>query len=349
MNKKITIIIFVIISTIVLSGCNIKTRATKSDGGIFKSTDFGSNWIQKSFVKNTEDGVVTIGKTNTNFLTFDPVEEEIIYLSTTGNGVYATINSGDQWFPTSLSSGTYKSLSIDTLNNDVVYVTDGQNILKTVDGFTTWNNIYIEKRPGQTILSVIVDRFNSNIVYTATTSSILKSFDYGNSWELLSWEKIVIKNIFQSEINSNILYALTNSGIYKSTNNAVDWDFVSEGLEEFSGGKVISWFQFDPKTENIILGTNFGIIRSTDGANTWHTIPTLFDFKKIAIKPVIYNPNDLDELIFAVGNVIYKTNDNGITWKTLKTLATTRTINYLIADPYHNDVIYAGTYLAPRK
>ncbi|XOU94885.1 MAG: WD40/YVTN/BNR-like repeat-containing protein [Candidatus Kerfeldbacteria bacterium] len=349
MNKKIIVIIFVIISTVILSGCSIKTSATKSDGGIFKTTDFGSNWIQKSFVENTEEGVITIGRTNTNFLVFDPIDEDTIYLSTTGNGVYATTNSGDQWFPTTLSSGTYKSLSIDRRNNDVVYVTEGKNIFKSVDGFKTWNNIYIENRPGQIITSVIVDRFKPNVVYAATTTSILKSFDYGNSWELLDWEGIVIIYMAQSEINPNNLYALTNSGIYKSTNNALEWILMSEGLTEYPGGNVITWFQFDPKTENIILGTNFGIIRSTDGANTWHDIPTLFEFKKIAIKPVIYNPNDLSELIFAVGNVIYKTDDSGATWKTLKTVATTRTINYLIADPYHDDVIFAGTYQAPTK
>ncbi len=349
MNKKIIIILLVVISTIILSGCNIRSKKTLNDGGIFKTTDFAENWVQKIFVKKTEDGTTTIGKTNTNFLVFDPIEKETIYFSTTGNGIYKTTTSGDQWSATTLSSGTYKSISIDTRNNDVVYITDGRNIKKTIDNLVTWNDIYIEKRPNQTIVGVIVDRFKPNVVYAATTTSILKSFDYGNSWELLDWTGINISKIYQSEKNPNILYIWSPTGIYKSLNSAVDWTLVSAGLDEYTGGNEISWLHFDPSTEYIILGTSFGILRSTDGAKTWSSIPTLFDFKKITIKPVIYNPNDLKEMIFAVGNVIYKTDDSGSTWKTIKTLATTRIINYLVADPYHDDVIYAGTYLAPPK
>ena len=292
MNKKIIIIIFVVITTVILSGCNVKTKNTSNDGGIYKTTDFAENWVQKSFISKTEDGVRTIGKTNTNFMIFDPIDKDTIYLSTVGNGIYKTTNSGDQWSGTTLASGTYRSISIDTLNNDVVYVTDGLNIKKTIDNLNTWNDIYVEKRPGQSIIGVIVDRFKPNIIYTATTSSILKSYDYGNSWELLDWSGNGIIRIYQSEINPSVLYIWTNSGIYKSVNNALDWTLVSEELSSFSGGDIISWFHFDPTTEFMILGTNYGIIRSVDGGTTWDIISTLFDFKSITIKPVIFLDKD---------------------------------------------------------
>lgn len=350
-SKIIVAMSLLIISVFLISGCDLikKSVANKNDGGIFKTTDFGENWTQKIFVANSEKGKQTIGNVDTNFIVFDPVDEETIYLVTQGNGVYKTINSAEQWSQTTLSSGTYRSLSIDTRNNNVIYVTDGKTIKKTIDNMVTWNQIYIENRPGQTIISVIADYFNPSIVYAATTSGLIKSFDYGNTWELLNWKGTVIRNLYQSNISENVLYMLTNAGIYKSTDAGISWNVISDELKSFKDGDKISWMFFDPKTEYIILGTGYGIIRSVDNGATWESIPTLFELDRVTIKPVVYNPNDTKDYLFAFGNVIHKSDDYGNTWKTIKSIPTTRIVNYIIADPYHDDVIYAGTYLPKEK
>lgn len=350
-NKKTFLLLLAIIALpLFLSGCDlIKKSSSSNDGGIYKTTDFGSNWYQKIFISHLEGGTRTIGNVNTNFIVFDPVDEETIYLVTQGNGIYKTTNSAEQWTQTSLKAGTYKSLSIDTRNNDVVYVTDGKSINKTIDNFATWHQIYIENRPTQSILTVIADYYHPNIVYSATSSGLIKSYDYGNTWKLLSWNGLGIRSLYQSNINPNVLFILAGDGIHKSVDGANSWTKISEGLSDFSGGKKISWIFFDPKTEYIILGTDYGIIRSLNSGITWEAIPTLFEFNKITIKPVVYNPNNTNEYIFAVGNVLHKSDDGGRTWKTIKSIPTSRIVNYIIADPYHDDVIYAGTYLPKKK
>jgi len=348
--RPLILIIFLLVGIMIFSGCDlIKKSSTTNDGGIYKTTDFGENWTQKVFVANLEDGTKTIGNVDTSFIIFDPVDEDTIYLVTQGQGVYKTTDSAEQWVQTTLSSGTYRSLTIDTRNNDVIYVTDGKYISKTIDNMKTWNQIYIENRPNQSILSVIADYFSPNIIYAATTSGLIKSYDYGNTWELLSWDNTVIRNLYQSYVSRNTFYMLTANGIYKSTDAAENWIKVSEQLTEFPKGDQISWMFFDPRNEYMILGTGYGIIRSVDGGNSWQSIPTLFELDRITIKPVVYNPNDTNDYIFAVGNVLHKSDDAGQTWKTIKSIPTSRIVNYIIADPYHDDVIYAGTYLPKEK
>ncbi|MCH7492000.1 hypothetical protein IID19_00200 [Patescibacteria group bacterium] len=344
--KKSVLIIGILFLGLLVTGatsCNIKSKSTASDGGVYQSTDFGENWKQIITIAKAEKEGQNIGNIDTRFITFDSANENLMYLNTTGNGIFASTNKGTTWRQTSLSTGTYASLSIDARNNNVIYTTQGSKILKTVDGMKSWHEIYTETRPGQKIVSVVVDPFQSNIIYAATTTSIIKSIDFGNTWKLLGWEKTQIISLHVSKINNQTLYARVNGGIYKSTNAAIDWTIVSEGLKEFRGGTSIHWFNFDPNTEIIFLGTGFGIIKSTDRAQTWVAIPTLFDFRKIPIKTVIYHPENLNKIIFSVNNVLHKTDDGGKTWKTLKTVRTTRTITYMVTDPSIDDLIFLGT------
>ena len=347
--KKIYSVSLLILMAILLTGCiQIKKSTSATDGGIFKSINFGESWKQKVTVLQEEKGIQTIANVNIRFMVFDPRDKNTIYLVTEGAGIFKTVNSGEDWQPTTLSSGTYKSLSIDYLNNNVIYATDGNKIIKTVDGMETWQTIYNETRPGQELVSLIVDPFKFGIIYAATTSSIIKSSDYGNTWQLLSWQEPNISGLYLSQKNANVLYALTNKGLYKSTNAGLTWVDINEGLKNFEGALTIYWLTFYEKTEDIILGTAAGILRSLDGGRSWTVIPTLFDFKKVPIKTVIFNPNNLNEIIFAVNNVLHKTSNGGKTWKSLKSVPTSRIINYLVADPYHEDIIYSGT-VKPKK
>ena len=79
------------------------------------------------------------------------------------------------------------------------------------------------------------------------------------------------------------------------------------------------------------------------------TVPTLFDFKKVPISTVVQNPTNTREIMFSASNKLHKTDDGGKTWRVFKTVPTSRSINYLIADPYHQNTVYLGTYRAPSK
>ncbi len=341
--KKVMLAICVIGLTLILSGCS--QNVSRTDGGLYMSNDFGKNWQQRVFIAQTEKGTQTIANVNAGFLEFDPKDEDRIYFISRNNGIFKTDNYGQSWTQTSLGSGGYASMAIDSLNNSVLYVTQGTKILKTVDGMESWRDTYIEKRPREKIVSVLVSPFQSSVLYAATTNSIIKSFDYGNSWELLDWNEPKINKLFISKKNSRTLFAWTSAGIMKSTNGADDWFDISEPLTEIAKGYTVLTIDFDPRTEHIIIGTNKGIFRTLDGGATWAEVPTLFDFNKVPTKAVTQNDDNTNEILFSVDNIIYRTDDAGRTWTTLKTMGTSRTINYLAFGPFHENVVWAGTLL----
>jgi photosystem II stability/assembly factor-like uncharacterized protein len=339
-KSKIKLLGLLILITLILSGCTpLTTKKAPADGGIFKSTDFGENWSQKA---------QGIANSDMRFMVFDPQDENTAYVSFNGAGVYKTIDSGETWQGTTISSGTFQDLAIDHLNTSVIYAINGNKIIKSVDAMTTWFDIYVEVRPDQYLLDLLTDPYNSNILYASTTSSIIKSTDYGNSWKLLSWREPKIKKLYQSYKNNDTLYAWTDKGLYKSTNGAVDWADFNQGLTKFSASTNLNWIDFDPRTEIIYSATTNSILQSTDGGSTWKEIPTLFDFKKVSIKSIVYNPKNLNEIIFPYNNTLLKTDNGGKTWKSLKSIPTQRGITYLIVDPYHTDSIFAGTTQPPK-
>jgi len=339
-KSQIKLLSLLILAGLVLSGCTILTpKKQPADGGIFKSTDFGENWSQKA---------QAIANSDMRFILFDPQDENTAYVSFNGVGVYKTIDSGETWQSTTISTGTFQDLAIDHLNTNVVYAINGNKIIKSVDAMTTWFDIYVEVRPEQSLLNLLTDPYNSDILYASTTSSIIKSTDYGNSWKLLSWQNTKIKKLYQSYKNNDTLYAWTDKGLYKSTNGAIDWSEFNQGLTPFSAATSLNWIDFDPNTEIMYAATTNSILQSTNEGAIWKEIPTLFDFKKVSIRSIIHNPKNLNEIIFPYNNTLLKTDNGGKTWKSLKSIPTQRNITYLIVDPYHTDSIFSGTTLPPK-
>lgn len=341
-GKKIIFVVVPIIMALIVSGCTTKKTQAPTDGGIFKTYNFGETWEQKIFIKKTEKGTQTIGSVKTSKLVFDTDNDGLFYLISIGNGIYKTINGGDKWSVTGLSSGTYSSLSIDPRNNDVLYTTQGSKILKSVDGGTKWKTLYTETRSGEKLVSIQVDPFSPKTILAASTTALMKSLDYGNTWKVIEWQKFAIINLQFSKKTKNVIYIQTSKNIQKSTDGGESWRIITDDLLEFPGATKIKYFSFDPKTENILLGTKYGIVRSFDGGASWEVVPTLFDPAERTITAVAQNPDNHDVVMFSIKNLLHKTDDGGKTWKVLKTVPTKRPIIYLKVDPFHEEVVYLG-------
>ena len=341
-GKKILLLIVPVLFGIILSGCTTKKSQVPIDGGIFKTYNFGETWEQKIFVKKTEEGTRTIGSVTTSKIIFDTDNQDTFYLITIGNGIYKTINGGDKWSATGLSSGTYLSLSIDPRNNDVLYVTEGTRIMKSVDGGDKWNTLYTETRTSQKLVSIQVDPFSPKTIFAASTNALMKSTDYGTTWRVIDWSKENILNFEFSLKNKEVIYIRTNKNIQKSIDGGVSWNIITDDLLEYKGAINIKYFNFDPLTEDILLGTKYGIVRSLDQGTTWEIVPTLFDPAKQAISAVVQDPNNYNVMMFSLKNLLHKTDDGGKTWKVVKTVPTKRTIIYLKIDPLQEEVVYLG-------
>ena len=112
--------------------------------GVFKSTDRGNNWTQINNGLNSLE---------TNVLAVDPNDSDILYLGTDDDGIYKSINGGENWkklIPT--ASFGVGDIIVDPQNSNNVYMgtvdyfrlSESRGVLgdfgvyKSTDGGTTW-------------------------------------------------------------------------------------------------------------------------------------------------------------------------------------------------------------------
>ena len=112
--------------------------------GVFKSTDRGNNWTQINNGLNSLE---------TNVLAVDPNDSDVLYLGTDDDGIYKSINGGENWekLIPSASFGV-GDIVVDPQNSDNVYMgtvdyfrlSESRGVLgdfgvyKSTDGGTTW-------------------------------------------------------------------------------------------------------------------------------------------------------------------------------------------------------------------
>ena len=112
--------------------------------GVFKSTDRGNNWTQ------INNGLSSL---ETNVLAVDPNDSDVLYLGTDDDGIYKSINGGENWkklIPT--ASFGVGDIIVDPQNSNNVYMgtvdyfrlSESRGVLgdfgvyKSTDGGTTW-------------------------------------------------------------------------------------------------------------------------------------------------------------------------------------------------------------------
>jgi len=342
--KKLLLLIIISVMALTLSGCVKikKTTPISTDGGIYKSVDAGENWHQKVFISRTKEGVRTIGDLSTYYMQFDASDNNTIYLTTQGNGIYKTIDAAETWSATSLSSGTYPSIVYDPTDAEIVYVAKGRTIIKSTDGMNTWDTIYVEQRANQTINSLAIDPINTNKIYAVTQTSLLQSSDFGNTWKVLKWLENNKYKLYISNKDSNILYLVTKSnGLMKSVDSGLNWHSLNKDISKPASAKKINFLYFNPAGDLMLIATGAGIYKSTNGGENWTAINTIT--KGLAPATAIINPQNQNEIYYTIKNILYKSVDGGTTWKTLNTIPTSRIINFLLIDHQNPSTLYLGT------
>jgi len=151
-------------------------------------------------------------------------------------------------------------------------------------------------------------------------------FSYGN----ISSRITTIK--YDPTTPSIVYLGAAFGGVWKSTNSGLDWTSKTHGEASLASGSLA----IDPTNTSIIyLGTGEatysaasyygrGLLKSTDGGNTWTNyttgLPSLSFFSRLVIRP--NNPN---ELLAALGNRtslgvsggLYRSSDGGVNWSLL--------------------------------
>lgn len=224
---------------------------------------------------------------NVYCLGVSPSNTNVVYVGMETGGVFKTIDKGLNWFPVTheYGIGNILDIKVDPLDSDVVYISRGSEIYKTVDGGTIWNLIYMANG---TVEQFYIHPTSTSTVYAATNGALLKSTNGGSSWTALFAGRLY--DIEVQHNNPDVMYiAVENTTIkrpeiWKSTNGGMTWILKDNQFYEPSDPNVATVYGCKigltpADTDRVyagIIATGkehdngwIGVYHSTDGGDTW--------------------------------------------------------------------------------
>jgi len=323
-----------------------------ADGGIWRSDDHGQTWQQKVFISQEKKQIVSLNEATVRSFAFDRHDPSRIYIGTRENGIWYTINAGDQWQATSLRSGNYECLDLDPQNSDIIYTAAGSVIIKSIDGGQTWKQIYTESQPGHAVQCVAVDTFQPNIIWATTSGGkILNSTDYGLTWTLVQTLVPLQPRLIYIEPDGSgkITIFTRTSGIFVGTSQGRKWEELTKNLSAFPGATDIRDVKVLGTTNQTWwLATTAGALTSADRGVTWKLIPTLVTPGSIAVQNIAVNPNNYSELFITYDQRLHHTVNGGADWS-VSNIPTRRVPVFLVFDPANAERMFFSTFKNTKK
>lgn len=268
--------------------------ATIVSGKVFKSLDRGETWLDKS------KGITDRGLFSVRIV---PENSQTLYVGGS-QSINKSVNGAETWSVVK-NNVSVTSLRIDPFNSKIVYAgTNGDGVLKTVNGGTSWNSVNKGlKFKNVREDSFVIDPGNSRILYIAVEAD-----------------------------------DAVGKGVYKSTNGGLSWAEINNGLFKEVQGLAID--PVDSKT--IYAGTfNKGVFKSIDGGRQWFELPNSPHEQNRVI--TIDNRDNRVIYVGNQGNGVFMSRDAGQSWIRFNSRLTSQTVRAIEIDPSNSSVIYAGT------
>jgi photosystem II stability/assembly factor-like uncharacterized protein len=298
--------------------------ATAASGGVFRSQDGGANW-NLVLGEARYDPMVDIA----------PKSPNTIYANSWSKGPYRSDDGGDTWvgIPITGTSGSYGVFA---------HPTFPETVYATVDGWLCCSGVFRSDNRGQTwvartngltdtaALALAFDPTNPLIMYVGTSNgNVFRSINGGGSWEFIGQPDGRVYRLVVNPFGAHEVWAGGSWYLGKY----VSGTWVGTGY----WGRDIA---FDRNISGTMwVGAGGGGFKSTDGGSTWTPFvktPPQWVFA-LAVDPtdsrVVYQGY--------IGDGIYKTRDDGLSWKEINHGLTAIVPDGLATVPGSPDTLYA--------
>lgn len=322
--------------------------ASGNNGIVYKSVDNGANWssIDYLFASKSEINSIYMFDANT-------------YYSCGGGGfIRKSTDAGSTFtFQANPMMGnlvsifffdTQKGWAVSSLNQAIIYTTDGGNTWSLPAG-TTVQYVWQLKQAGSGNIGngFCLHPANKNGIFIAMGTQVYRSLDKGETWTLIATVPLGSQahSFYVNPLDTNqMLVSMNSSGgrVLKSTNYGVNW------VTTWGPGTLTSYgmpLEMDENNPNICyLGPdNSVMLKSTDFGSTWNNWST-FTFRSPCDLIVLKNfPNIMyvgDGTTGSGAGEFLKSTNGGVNWTSIHTVSGSEipmiSVNY--ADPnlaYH--------------
>jgi photosystem II stability/assembly factor-like uncharacterized protein len=279
-----------------------------SSGGVWKSTDGGTNWSPIFDDQPAQSiGAMAIAPSDYNVVWVGTGEPFVRSNISIGNGVYKSTDAGKTWQHMGLDmTGRIGRVAIDSHNPDVVFVASlghcygpqkERGVFRTKDGGKTWEQVlFVDENTG--CFEIAMDPHNSRILFAGMWPLVIHTYGRESGGP--------------------------NGGIWRSKDGGDTWErLTGRGLPGPPLGKIgIAIAYSNPQVVYALIETgapNRGVLwRSNDGGDSWRLVSynRLLNERSHYASRVMVNPADEDEVYFAA-NSQSRTLDGGYTSETV--------------------------------
>ena len=274
------------------------------DGGVFKTTDGGNSFIDKSSGLTIGE-LYRLGNATTN--------PNMVAQGWQDNG--CNLYSSGTWSRLIGGDGMETFIDWSTTNNMYGEYQNGA-IQRSLDGGVTFTDILNDiTESGQWITPWMQDPLTSQTLY-AGYQNVWKSTDQGNNWTPISTFNSTGLTILKvSKSNPLYIYAATPSTIYKTVNGGTSWTVLSYPS---SGGSSLSALEINSTNPDMIWITRSGynlndkVYKSIDGGATWTNLSG--DLPNIPINCVVNQTGTNDGIYVGTDVGVYYIDNNLSSW-----------------------------------
>ena len=292
-------------------------------GGLWKTTDGGSNWAPMTDYQITSAsvGAVAVSESNPDLVFIGTGETCIRGNILPGDGVYRSRDGGETWEHVGFrQSHGISKIRIHPTNPDIIYVasfgkysapSEERGVFKSTDGGDSWERVLF--RDDETgAIDLVLDRNDPDVLYATlweafrkeyTMSSggpgsgLFKSTDGGATWTELTrapglpQEGVVGRiGVAVSSADSDRVYALYENdagGLFRSDDGGASWELVNDNRAIRQRAFYYTHVFADHQDPDVVYIQNTSLFRSTDGGATTETINngTHGDFHDFWIDP----------------------------------------------------------------